>query len=78
MPIKKYELRPIAMGEINAELTVAERRLVTGFLQRRQELLPKAREELAQRLASPLHEKYGGEHLRRRNVPRAPGEGTAS
>ena len=46
------QLRPIALGEINAELTVAERRLVTGFLQRRQELLPKAREELAQRLAS--------------------------
>ena len=51
MPIKKYELRPVAIGEINAELTVAERRLVTGFLQRRHELLPKAREELAQRLA---------------------------
>ncbi len=59
---KKYELRPVAIGEINAELTAAERRLVTGFLQRRSELLPKAREELAQRLARPLYEKYGGEH----------------
>ena len=59
---KKYELRPVALGEINAELTAAERRLVTGFLQRRAELLPKAREELAQRLARPLYEKYGGEY----------------
>ena len=59
---KKYTLRPVAIGEINAELTAAERRLVTGFLQRRAELLPKAREELARRLAGPLYDKYGGEH----------------
>jgi uncharacterized RDD family membrane protein YckC len=59
---KSYALNPMAIGEINAELTVAERRLVTGFLQRRSELLPKAREELAERLARPLHEKYGGEY----------------
>ncbi len=58
----KYAIRPVALGELNAELTAAERRLVTGFLQRRSELLPKAREELAQRLARPLYEKYGGEH----------------
>jgi uncharacterized RDD family membrane protein YckC len=57
---QKYVLRPAAIGEINAELTPAERRLVTGFLQRRAELLPKARAELAQRLAQPLYEKYGG------------------
>ena len=59
---KKYAMRPVVIGEINGELTAAERRLVTGFLQRRSELLPKAREELAQRLARPLYEKYGGEH----------------
>ncbi len=58
---EKYELHPLLIGEINAELTVAERRLITGFLQRRTELLPKAREELAERLARPLFEKYGGE-----------------
>jgi uncharacterized RDD family membrane protein YckC len=57
---KKYALQPVAIGEINAELTAAERRLITGFLQRRSELLPKARGELAQRLARPLYEKYGG------------------
>jgi hypothetical protein len=45
---------------INAELTAEERRLLTGFLQRRSELLPKARGELAERLAKPLREKYGG------------------
>ena len=56
----KYELRPLAIEEINAELTAAERRLVTGFLQRRHELLPKARDDLAERLARPLYEKYGG------------------
>jgi uncharacterized RDD family membrane protein YckC len=58
---KKYTLAPVGIGEINAELTLAERRLVTGFLQRRAELLPKARSELAQRLAIPLYEKYRGE-----------------
>jgi uncharacterized RDD family membrane protein YckC len=57
---QKYELPPVEIAEINAELTAAERRLVTGFLQRRSELLPKAREELAERLARPLYEKYGG------------------
>ena len=57
---KKYALNPSPLGEINAELTVAERRLVTGFLQRRSELLPKARAELALQMARPLHEKYGG------------------
>ena len=53
-------LRPVAIDEVNGELTAAERRLVTGFLQRRHELLPKARGELAERLARPLYEKYGG------------------
>ena len=59
---KKYAMNPVALGEINAELTVAERRLISGFLQRRAELLPKARAELAERMARPLHEKYGGEY----------------
>jgi uncharacterized RDD family membrane protein YckC len=44
----------------NAELTAEERRLVSGFLHRRHELLPEARRQLAARLAVPLHEKYGG------------------
>ena len=60
MPIRSMNCGPVAIEEINAELTAAERRLVTGFLQRRHELLPKAREELAERLARPLYEKYGG------------------
>jgi uncharacterized RDD family membrane protein YckC len=45
----------------NAELTAEERRLVTGFLRRRLELLPEARDQLAVRLAQPLFEKYGGQ-----------------
>ncbi len=59
---QKYDLPTVALGAINAELTAAERRLITGFLQRRSELLPMARAELAQRLARPMYEKYGGEH----------------
>jgi uncharacterized RDD family membrane protein YckC len=51
------------LERINAELTPAERRLIGGFLQRRGELLPQAREELAQRLAFPLYEKYRGEYM---------------
>ena len=63
MPIRNMSCDPVAIGDINADLTVAERRLITGFLQRRSELLPKAREELAERLARPLYEKYGGEYF---------------
>jgi uncharacterized RDD family membrane protein YckC len=47
---------------LNAELTAGERRLLTGFLQRRIELLPQARDELARRLAQPLYDKYGGHY----------------
>jgi uncharacterized RDD family membrane protein YckC len=58
---KKYELSPAAIGAVNAELTPEERRVLLGFLRRREELLPAARSQLAERLARPLHEKYGGE-----------------
>lgn len=56
----KYQLEARVPTRVNSELTAEERRLVDGFLHRRVELLPKAREELAERLARPLHEKYGG------------------
>ena len=36
--------------------------MLSGFLQRRAELLPEARRQLAERLAGPLHEKYGGHY----------------
>ena len=52
-------LEPV--DRINAELAPAERRLISGFLQRRAELLPRARQQLAERLAMPLYEKYRGE-----------------
>ena len=54
---------PVAVGAVNSELTMEERRVLTGFLRRRAELLPKARQELAERLAKPLHAKYGGQYL---------------
>jgi uncharacterized RDD family membrane protein YckC len=59
---KKYVLGPAATAVPNSELTPEERRLLTGFLQRRVELLPQAREALAERLARPLYEKYGGHY----------------
>lgn len=59
---KKRQLRPTAGHAANSELTPAERQLLTGFLHRRIELLPKARDELAERLARPLYEKYGGNY----------------
>jgi uncharacterized RDD family membrane protein YckC len=57
---KKYELRPAVDVVANERLTPAERRLLVGFLRRRDELLPEARERLAKQLAEPLHAKYGG------------------
>ncbi len=51
------------LERINAELTPDERRLIGGFLQRRGELMPAARDALAQRLAFPLYEKYRGEFM---------------
>jgi hypothetical protein len=58
---RKYSVGTASIGAVNAELTPEERRLITGFLQRRAELLPRARNELAERLARPLHGKYGGQ-----------------
>jgi uncharacterized RDD family membrane protein YckC len=58
---KKYELSATAIGSVNAELAPEERRVLVGFLRRRVELLPQARRQLAERLARPLHEKYGGQ-----------------
>ena len=54
---------PAAVSAANPELTMEEQRLLTGFLQRRAELLPQARRELAERLAKPLHAKYGGQYF---------------
>jgi hypothetical protein len=59
---KKYALDMAAVAIPNSELTPEERRVLTGFLQRRVELLPEARATLAERLAKPLHEKYGGHY----------------
>ncbi len=60
---RKYGLGVVTIGEVNAELTPEERRVLTGFLQRRGELLPQARLALAERLARPLYEKYGGQYV---------------
>jgi uncharacterized RDD family membrane protein YckC len=51
------------LERLNRELTPDERRLIGGFLQRRGELMPYARESLAERLALPLYEKYRGEFM---------------
>jgi uncharacterized RDD family membrane protein YckC len=59
---KRYELAPQPSVPANVELTPDERRLLQGFLHRRTELLPQARRELADRLARPLYEKYGGSY----------------
>jgi len=45
----------------NAALSAEERRLVRGFLQRRVELLPDARQRLAENLAARLHAVHGGD-----------------
>jgi uncharacterized RDD family membrane protein YckC len=59
---KKHLLGPVTVTAANAELTAEERRVLTGFLQRRAELLPEARRALAERLAGPLHVKYAGHY----------------
>jgi hypothetical protein len=59
---KKRQPEPVAVAVANAELTAEERRVITGFLQRRAELLPEARRQLAERLAGPLHVKYAGQY----------------
>jgi uncharacterized RDD family membrane protein YckC len=60
---KKKQLVSAAVAVPNSELTPEERRVLAGFLQRRAELLPEARTALAQRLARPLYEKYGGQRI---------------
>ncbi len=44
----------------NTDLTPDERRIIMNFLDRREQLLPEPRAELAEKLALPLHKKYGG------------------
>jgi hypothetical protein len=41
--------------------------VLTGFLERHVELLPEARRALAERLARPLYEKYGGQYVEAEN-----------
>ena len=62
LPDKKYELRAVVQTGANPELEPEERNVLTGFLTRRVELLPEARTQLAERLARPLYEKYGGHY----------------
>ncbi|MCK4659201.1 MAG: RDD family protein, partial [Phycisphaerae bacterium] len=59
---KKYVVPAMVAPVGNRELTPAERRVLTGFVRRRGELLPEARLQLAQRLAMPLFEKHGGHY----------------
>lgn len=47
---------------LGGELSAQERKLLRGFLDRRTELSPEKRVELAEKLARPLHAKYGGEY----------------
>ena len=58
---KRYAVPAAPIGPVNAELQPEERRVLLGFLRRRAELLPEARRQLAERLATPLREKYGGQ-----------------
>ena len=51
---------PLAIA--NVALNPEELRLIRGFLQRREELLPEARMQLAEQLGSRLHAKYGGQY----------------
>jgi hypothetical protein len=57
---KNYTMEATVEGVANQQLTPAERRLLLGFLRRRDELLPAARQRIAVRLAEPLFAKYGG------------------
>lgn len=57
---KKYLVSEVQVPGAKAELTPQEHQILSGFLRRREELLFDARERLAQRLAEPLYEKYGG------------------
>ena len=62
LPDKRYELPAPVQTASNAELEPEERNVLTGFLTRRAELLRDARSQLAERLARPLFEKYGGHY----------------
>jgi uncharacterized RDD family membrane protein YckC len=57
----KHGPRPVEIQVTYAALDAEERRLVRGFLQRRIQLLPDAREHLAQGLAQRLHARHGGD-----------------
>ena len=57
---KKKETLPDLAISVNSELTHEERRLLCGFIQRREQLLLHVRLKLARQLALPLVEKYGG------------------
>jgi uncharacterized RDD family membrane protein YckC len=56
---RKVVDEPIAIG--NHALSPEELRLVRGFLQRREELLPEARARLADDMGRRLHAKHGGQ-----------------
>ncbi len=45
---------------VNMELTAQERQVLNSFMARRSELIPEARRKLAEKLAGPLFDKYGG------------------
>ncbi len=57
---KKKETLPELVVPANPELTPEERRLLSGFIQRREQLLLHVRLKLAKQLVLPLREKYGG------------------
>ncbi len=57
---KKPAILPNAAVTYGA-LSAEERRLIHSFLQRRIELLPDARQRLAEKLAMQLHARHGGD-----------------
>jgi uncharacterized RDD family membrane protein YckC len=57
---KKYALETSLAGALNRELRPEHLRLLTGFLARREELLPDARKKLAEQLVQRLQGTYGG------------------
>ena len=59
---KKYELSAAAIGEVNAELTPEERRRVGRLLAAARGAVARGASQLAERLARPLYEKYGGQY----------------
>ncbi|MBI3468387.1 MAG: hypothetical protein HY000_35750 [Planctomycetes bacterium] len=59
---KKFEPRAPTQTVSNPELDPEERKMLTSFLTRRNELRAKRRTKLAELLARPLYEKYGGHY----------------